>query len=110
MRIMFMKNKKIVIDIDGTICEEKPTFEKCLAKVKPGAIEFIKKLKEENNFIILYTARSWSEYNMTKYWLEENGIPYDLLMCGKPIYDLWIDDRAIKFLDWNSVETHLKER
>ena len=103
-----MKNKKIVIDIDGTICEEKPTFEKCLAKVKPGAEEFIKKLKL-NNFIILYTARSWSEYNMTKDWLDKHNIQYDLLMCGKPTYDVWIDDRAIQFTDWDSIESKLKE-
>jgi len=102
-----MKNKKIVIDIDGTICEEKPTFEKCLAKIKPGAKEFIKKLKLDGNFIILYTARSWSEYNMTKDWLSKNNISYDLLMCGKPTYDIWIDDRAIKFLNWDSLKTDL---
>ncbi|HEC64010.1 MAG TPA: hypothetical protein ENI23_01810 [bacterium] len=94
---------RIVIDIDGTICEEKPTFERVLAKPLNGAISSIKTLKDQGHFIILYTARGWAEYEMTYLWLTNRGIPFDVLLMGKPIYDVWIDDRAIKFTSWKDI-------
>ena len=102
-----MNLKRVVIDIDGTICEELPTFEKSLAKPKSGAIEFVNKLYSNDVFVILYTARSWGEYKMTENWLKEHGFKYNLLMCGKPVYDVWIDDRAIKFDNWESINYQL---
>jgi uncharacterized HAD superfamily protein len=99
---------KIVIDIDGTICEEMPTFEKCLAKPIKGAVEKINLLHDEGNFIYLYTARGWGEFKMTEAWLKTNNIKYDVLLCGKPVYDIWIDDRAIKFESWSNITCEKK--
>lgn len=98
-----MKLKKIVIDIDNTICEEKTTFERCLAKPIHGSISTINQLFDSGHQIIFYTARGWAEYNMTKDWLDKHGFKYHILMCGKPIYDIWIDDRAIQFTSWNKI-------
>ena len=96
---MDINNKRVVIDIDGTICEEKPLHEKIFARPLPNAVESVNKISE-NNFVMLYTARCWSQYKITKKWLDDNGVKYDVLICGKPIYDIWIDDRAIKFTSW----------
>ena len=58
-------------------------------------------LKNNNNIIILWTARGWEQYRMTKTWLEQHGFVYDQLVMGKPIVDLMIDDRAKQFCgDW----------
>ena len=54
-------------------------------------------------FIMIYTARGWAEYRMTEYWLNTMGIKYDVLLCGKPIYDIWLDDRAICFEEWDNL-------
>ena len=43
---------------------------------------------------------------MTHQWLTKHNIPFDQLYMGKPIGDYWIDDRAIKYNNW---ETILKE-
>lgn len=94
---------KIVIDMDGTICEEVPTFEKALSKPIKGAVDKINKLYDNGHFITIYTARGWAEFRMTEAWLEAHGIKYHVLMCGKPIYDLWIDDRAIRFKSWDKI-------
>jgi uncharacterized HAD superfamily protein len=98
---------KVIIDIDGTICEEGPTFERSLAKPKRNAVGALHLLKWAGYHITLYTARSWSEYAMTEEWLKRHAIPYDLLICGKPVYDLWIDDRAMKFTSWAEVWENL---
>ena len=92
-----IKNKTISIDIDGTICTEEKTFEKNLAKPLHGAVEALKMIKDNNNTIILWTARGWEQYKSTKFWLDSHDFVYDQLVMGKPIVDMMIDDRARKF-------------
>ena len=89
-----LKNKKIAIDLDGTICEEKQAFERFLAEPIQDAIKYVDELYKDN-FIIIFTARGWQEYNITKAWLEKHDVRHHVLICGKPIYDVIIDDRAI---------------
>lgn len=93
---------KIAIDIDGTICKEKPAFEKVLTEPFPEALEKINKMKDDGHQIIFFTARGWNEYNVTKYWLDKHGFKYDLLLCGKPSYDYIIDDRSLQ-PKWDSI-------
>lgn len=99
---------KIVIDLDGTICEQKPTFERSLAKPLEYAKETMQRLKDQGHYIIIYTGRGWLEQSMTEKWLKDNGIPYDQILFGKPYYDIWIDDRAFTFKDWEDVEDMLE--
>jgi hypothetical protein len=101
---------EIIIDLDGTICTEERTFERSLAKPLPGAREAINKLRREGHTIIIYTARSWSEYKMTEEWLRLHSIYYDRLILGKPIGDVWIDDRSIKFSSWSKVLLKLNKK
>ena len=44
---------------------------------------------------------------MTYDWLKKNKIPFDQLVLGKPIGDHWIDDRAIKFKNWEDINKKL---
>jgi SAM-dependent methyltransferase len=97
----------IVLDLDGVICEEKSTFERSLAKPIVGAIESIHVLKQQGHRIFIYTARSWSEYNMTVAWLDKYGISYDELLMGKPIADLWVDDRCLRFSSWAQINSFI---
>jgi len=93
-------SKIYVFDLDGTLCEERKTFEKSLANANKYIIGKVNSLYDDDNTIIIYTARSWSEFKMTEYWLKENNVKYHILMCGKVIYDYWIDDRAINVNDF----------
>lgn len=92
-------SKTYVFDLDGTLCEERKTFEKCLALPKQNIINYVNELHEQGHTIIIYTARSWPEFKMTEHWLTANNVKYNILMCGKPVYDHWIDDRAINVND-----------
>jgi len=85
----------IAIDIDGTICEECKTFDRFLAKPIEKAKFVVNKLYEEGNTILLFTARSWSEYRITKEWLKIHEFNYHELIMGKPFYNVFIDDRAM---------------
>jgi hypothetical protein len=89
--------------MDGVICEERTTFERSLAKPIEGAIEALQGMRAQGYFITIYTSRGWQEYQSTKEWLDRYKVPYDLLLLGKPIYDLYIDDRAIHFTKWSDV-------
>ncbi len=91
----------IIVDMDGVICTEEKTFERPLAKVRRGAREGMRALRKQGHTIIIYTARSWSEFRVTAEWLKRHGIVYDALLMGKPVYDVWLDDRAMQFTDWN---------
>ena len=107
---MEIKNMRICIDIDGTICELK-NYIGDYAKVKPlpGVVEFIKRRRKYGDKIILYTARHMKSCSgnvglvMAKQgrtllnWLAENGIEFDEIYFGKPNADVYIDDNAIQF-------------
>ena len=99
-----MADKIYAFDLDGTLCQERKTFEKCLAAPKQNVIDVANKLYDEGNTIIIFTARSWSEHKMTEYWLKENKVKYHQLICGKPIYNVFVDDRALNVKDIEELE------
>jgi hypothetical protein len=92
--------KTIMIDLDGVICTEERTFERPLAEPLAGAREALAQLRAAGHTVIIYTARNWPEYRVTKKWLDDHGFAYDGLHMGKPVADVWIDDRAIRFTNW----------
>lgn len=99
-----LKNKTVAIDLDGTICSEEKTFERPLARPLPGAVEAVRMIRGNGNTVIIYTARGWEQYRVTKDWLDKNGFEYDQIVMGKPIADCWIDDRARRFVSWESLD------
>ena len=90
----------IGIDIDGVLCSEERTFERPLAIIQEGAKDFLLTLKQRGDVVILWTGRGWEQYKVTLDWLERHGIPFDQLIMGKPIFDFFIDDRAIRHVTW----------
>jgi uncharacterized HAD superfamily protein len=99
---------QLIIDLDGCICSEEKTFSRSLAKPIPGAKEVLDELKNQGHIIIIYSARSWNEYEMTIQWLKDNQISYDQVILGKPVGDYWIDDRAIRFTSWSEIKEKIK--
>ncbi len=100
---------RLIIDLDGTICSEEKTFSRSMAKPLEKSIESINSLYEAGHTIIIYSARSWQEYEMTTDWLHNNDIKYHQLILGKPIGDFWIDDRAIAFENWDKIINKLNK-
>lgn len=99
---------QIIVDLDGTICTEEKMFSRSLAKPLEDAVTSINALYDQGHTIIIYSARTWMEFEMTTAWLKQNNIKYHQLIMGKPIGDVWIDDRAIRFTSWKEVMEQLK--
>jgi ribonucleotide monophosphatase NagD (HAD superfamily) len=87
-------------DLDGVLYTEEPSLKRPLAKPIAGARETLQKLRAAGCIVVIYTARGWSERRVTRQWLADHGFEYDGLHMGKPVADIWIDDRAIAFSDW----------
>jgi len=102
------KKLRICFDLDNTLVTY-PSVPGNYDTVNPIAntIRLLNKLKKDGHEIIIYTARRMLTHNgnvgkvvkdialTTINTLERLGIPYDELIFGKPIADIYIDDRAI---------------
>ena len=101
-----------VFDIDGTICKKLCELENEDYKESTPyeeRIEKINKLYDEGHTIIYQTARGMGRSqnenpslfeNLTQKQLQEWGVKYHELKLGKPMYDLFIDDKNINTADW----------
>lgn len=101
--------RTIMVDLDGVICSEERVFDRPLAEPIEGAREALQALREAGNTIVIYTARGWAEYRVTKAWLDQHQMAYDAIHMGKPIAHVWIDDRAIGFKNWSQALAQLDQ-
>ena len=87
------------VDRDETICTSPDSRDYSMAIPLQDRISIINELYDSGNTIIYWTARGtgtgidWSE--ITKKQFEEWGVKYNDLKFGKPVYDLFIDDKNI---------------
>lgn len=89
---------KYIVDIDGTICK---TSGDAYGNSVPllDRIELINKLYDQGHEIHYWTARGsrsgkdWKDFTIKQ--LVGWGCKYNSINVGKPVYDMWIDDKAI---------------
>jgi hypothetical protein len=98
----------IYVDIDETICKKSEDLDYKNADPIVERISKINNLYDEGNTIIYWTARGtmtgidWRE--VTESQFKRWGVKYHDLKFGKPVYDLFIDDKNInseRFFDEN---------
>jgi capsule biosynthesis phosphatase len=104
--------KRLVIDIDGTICVTKtgdmqyPDLE-----MRQEIVEMVRRYKDKGFEIVFFSSRGMRTYDKSIGhlnvhvlpviidWLERHQIPYDELHVGKPWCGedgFYVDDRAIR--------------
>ncbi|HDY86677.1 MAG TPA: hypothetical protein ENH82_01005 [bacterium] len=106
-------DKIAIIDFDGTLC--KFEFPK-VGPPEPGVKRAIERLKEKGYTIKIHSCRTaeyWGDANERRIHIElilkflaDNDIPYDELIVDmdKPIADVYIDDRAIRYNgNWENI-------
>jgi len=90
-------------DIDGVLCDDL-LGDYQNSKPRKDIISKINRLYEEGNIIKIFTGRGsktgidWREF--TKKQLESWGVKYHQLIFGKPVADIFIDDKAVNIRDW----------
>lgn len=109
--------KIILIDIDGTVCEDIKNEDSHLystAKVKSESLKVINKWYEEGNHITFFTARTEETRGITEYWLKKNGFKYHGLIMNKPRClnendeYVWIDNRKVRGITFKKIWGELK--
>jgi len=107
-KILKLPTMRICFDLDNTIVTY-PSIPGDYSTVKPieKIITFMRKLKSDGNTIIIYTARRMKTHNhnsaaaladigeITFKTLRDFDIPFDEIVFGKPIADIYIDDKSI---------------
>ena len=100
---------KIAIDFDGVLHLYSKGWNggEIYDPPVPGAKEAMEKLKEAGHTLYIFSTRSNKIFRKNdpvdhnkamKKWLEEHEIPFDKMWTfGKPMADVFIDDRAIGF-------------
>jgi len=103
----YTKKLRYVFDLDNTLVTY-PVIPKDYTSVLPikKMIDLVQHLKNNGHYIIIYTARRMATHGhnigavikdigrITFDTLEKFNIPYDELVFGKPLGDIYIDDRA----------------
>jgi uncharacterized HAD superfamily protein len=110
-------SRVILIDIDGTICDDIPNEQSHLfvtAKPFLNAKETINKWYDEGNTIVFFTARETKDRQITLYWLNEYDFKYHQLIMDKPRCKdgdeyIWIDNRKVRGVTYMGNWGELKE-
>jgi capsule biosynthesis phosphatase len=99
--------KKIVVDIDGTLCENTNGKNYPDAPPKFDVIAKVNQYWHAGYHVTIFTARGMNIYSgdltlieknlrpITEAWLLRHGVQYDRLLFGKPPSDMYIDDKGI---------------
>ncbi|WP_250523101.1 MULTISPECIES: capsular biosynthesis protein [unclassified Caballeronia] len=109
---MLVKQKCIVMDIDGTLCPKKLPDESYgdLLPI-PEMMEQLVRYREQGFYVILFTSRNMNTHDgnigrivantgkLLMEWLDRHQVPYDELHLGKPWPGrggFYVDDKAIR--------------
>lgn len=97
---------KILCDFDGVICKRNgiPTVMNWKDKPIEGALEAIKLLIEQGHTVKVFTSNP-DQYGV-KLWLEKHKFPKLEVTNIKEPAHVMIDDRAIRFTDWQDIRKY----
>jgi len=109
----------LLIDIDGTICDDIPNAEDykfATANVIDNSVDYVNSLYEQGHNITFFTARLEKHREVTEKWLKKHNFKYHKLILDKPGGGkyVWIDNldvMGIKYKNnWNAVISILNNK
>lgn len=87
----------IGVDLDGTLAfpiwtASNPTS--IIGDPIPDNVTKVIELEAADYKIVIHTSRPWTDYEAIEAWLNHYRIPWHNIQCGKPLYAVYVDDRA----------------
>lgn len=101
-----MSEKKLTycFDLDETICTRSSGEDYSNSFPISGMVDYINKLYDFGNKIIIFTARGSSSgicwKDVTEEQCKQWGLKFHKIILGKPSYDIFVDDKAINASDF----------
>lgn len=101
-----LNGKRLVIDLDGTLCKQVRSDMYQHARPIADVIKKVNSFYDAGWHVTVFTARGMATYGdrqtardvhgeMTERWLRDNGVKHDELVFGKPAGDIYVDDRGL---------------
>lgn len=101
----------LAIDFDGVIHRYRLGFHDGSIYDEPvaGAKQTLERLHKDW-WLYIYTTRASSSVSRQAIgaWLRKHSIPFDEVVASKPRAFAYIDDRAIRFMNWHQASADLK--
>jgi len=86
----------VVFDLDGILAETTWPRRHEIGTPIPEGVEMLTHYADEGFVIIIYTSRPHEDESLVWRWVNENDLPVDQIVCGKPLAALYVDDRAYR--------------
>jgi len=91
-----MTIKTFCFDMDGVICNLDHDDYEHRTPIQ-DTLDLMDDLYYEGHTIIINTGRHILHMPNTKDWLEKNKVSYNHIQFGKPVADVYIDDKGLRF-------------
>lgn len=95
---------RLAVDFDG-VCHDPLTKRKGykLGQPIPGARVALKQLYKEGAIIVIHSvwADTQQKCEAISNWCRYFDVPYDFITNQKPDADVYLDNKAIRFEDWD---------
>lgn len=88
------------VDFDNTIADNTGYPDYIPLGPLPGVKEHLEAITAKGGKIIVHTARPWADYANIEKFMEEHGLPFKDIVCGKLLAETYIDDRNAGGLNW----------
>lgn len=97
----------LAIDFDGVVHDHKHPIEgRRMGAPIEGAKEALQIFKRRGDRVIIFSV--WGDAVRQKViadWLKFYAIPHDSITNIKPMADVYIDDKAIRFTSWLDIQS-----
>jgi hypothetical protein len=88
--------ENIIVDFDDMLSRMiRPFVEFEYGNPIKNVVKYMSILKKKGFNLTIFTARHWKEQSAIEKYLIDNNIPFDDVICGKPLGIRMIDDRAV---------------
>lgn len=97
-----MKKLTLAFDLDNTLVQNGTQKNHYLdAEPIQEMIDLVNMLYDEGHVVFLFTSRSYyhGQKEQEDCLRNQMGIKFHYLVMGKPLYDIFVDDRAVDWYD-----------